>query len=235
MFDLNNEIKKWRRDLAQSESLGKSDIDELESHLREELERLTALKLSEQEAFWIARHRLGDIHSLAEEFAKINTSMLWRKRLYWAGAIVLAWLIVTYIGQVTSRACVLLASLAGVRGYTLNIVDTLSQVIFFGTAAFVLYRISKEKDMQGDLLCKIADNFWGKVVLFASVFVIAAAMFASETFIPVVTVRLLHAQEIGQMLMLRKCKELIWIISAPLALLIGTILIRPSRFRKVEA
>ncbi len=30
MFDLNQEIAKWRKNLAQSETLGKLDMDELE-------------------------------------------------------------------------------------------------------------------------------------------------------------------------------------------------------------
>ena len=46
MFDINEQIKKWRCALAQSEAFSKSDVDELESHLREEIERLIALKLS---------------------------------------------------------------------------------------------------------------------------------------------------------------------------------------------
>jgi len=39
MFDLNEQIIKWRSNLAQSQTLGSSDIDELESHLREEIEK----------------------------------------------------------------------------------------------------------------------------------------------------------------------------------------------------
>ncbi len=37
------------------------------------------------------------------------------------------------------------------------------------------------------------------------------------------------------MVMLRECKELIWITSTPLALLAGTIIIRPSKLRETAA
>ena len=56
MFDINEQIIKWRSNLAQSETLAGSDIDELENHLREEIEDLTDLKLSSEEAFLIATH-----------------------------------------------------------------------------------------------------------------------------------------------------------------------------------
>ena len=59
MFNLNEKIIKWRSNLAQSETLAVSDLDELENHLREEIEQLTTLKLSDEEAFLVASHRLG--------------------------------------------------------------------------------------------------------------------------------------------------------------------------------
>ena len=93
MFDLNEKINLWRRNLAQPQTLSGSDIDELESHLREETENLTALNLSDDEAFLVATHRLGQPHSISEEFAKVNASVLWRKRFFRAGAIIFAWLI----------------------------------------------------------------------------------------------------------------------------------------------
>ena len=127
MFNMNEQIKVWRSDLARQQTLEKSDIDELENHLREEIERLTASELTDEEAFLVAAHRLGQSGNLSEEFAKVNTSILWRKRLFWVGTIVLAWIIFKHIWQVVYRLCFLLGVLAGLRGYTLNIIVLLSQ------------------------------------------------------------------------------------------------------------
>ena len=234
MFDLNEQIKNWRDDLAQSQTLEKTDIDELENHLREEIERLAASELSEQEAFLVAAHRLGHSDGLSEEFAKINAPMLWRKRLFWAGAVVFAWLIVTYIGQVVSRTCVLVGVFAGLRGYTLNIIDILSQVTFFCIVAFTLYKISKTRALHDDLFCKIADSFRGKVMLFVIVFVIVVGTLAFKTLIMAITARFLNPQEFGQISMLKSYQGLIRVIFLPLALLLGMILIRPSKLRKAE-
>lgn len=40
-FDLNGAIQKWRRDLEHSPTFRRSDLDELEAHLRDELSTLT--------------------------------------------------------------------------------------------------------------------------------------------------------------------------------------------------
>jgi hypothetical protein len=36
MFDLNYAISSWRMNLSEKQTCAKSDIDEMESHLREE-------------------------------------------------------------------------------------------------------------------------------------------------------------------------------------------------------
>ncbi|MEM7391319.1 MAG: permease prefix domain 1-containing protein, partial [Verrucomicrobiota bacterium] len=66
-------------------------MEELESHLREDIVRWTQTGLSEQEAFLVATSRLGDPVELSEEFAEADASTLWRHRLYWMAAGVFAW------------------------------------------------------------------------------------------------------------------------------------------------
>jgi hypothetical protein len=116
MFNLNDQISKWRSNLAASQTLERSDIDELENHLREEIEHLMALKLSQEEAFYVALHRLGDTGSLAEEFAKINGSVLWSKRLFWAAVGLFSYIVATYTAKCASAGFVVLAWLGGLRG-----------------------------------------------------------------------------------------------------------------------
>jgi len=234
MFDMNEQIKKWRCDLAQKKTLEKSDIDELENHLREEIERLTESELTEEEAFMVAAHRLGHSDSLSEEFAKVNTSILWRKRLFRIGIIVFAWIILTYIGQVVSRICQILAVFVGFRGYTLSVIDVLSQVAFFGVIVFALYLISRKKDIEGVSFFKIADSFRGKIMLCIIVFIVAAGTFAFNILSSVISARLLSPQEFGRISMFKSYQGLVQEIFLPLVLLLGIILIRPSKLRKAE-
>jgi hypothetical protein len=231
MFDLNDEIGKWRSNLAESQTLETSDIDELESHLREEIEQLVTAKLSQQEAFWVARHRLGDADSLAEEFAKINASVLWRKRLFWAGVGLFSYIVAIYVARCVSSGLVVLAWFAGVKGYALGVLDTITQVVFFLAIIFVLYEVGRKKDRQGELFCKVAENLWGKFVLFASAFVVIAIMLAFRILVPA-TVARLSIREYGEMALFRAYTELVWTIVMPLILLTALIYLRPSRPRR---
>ena len=65
MFDLNLEIDKWRRNMSQLEGVCGVDVDELESHLHEEIEHLKKVGLAEQEAFWVhlffGTHKAGHV------------------------------------------------------------------------------------------------------------------------------------------------------------------------------
>ncbi|MBN2183568.1 MAG: hypothetical protein JW715_16785 [Sedimentisphaerales bacterium] len=234
MFELNEKIKTWRSGLAGQQSFEKTDIDELENHLREEIELLTLSELTEEEAFMVAAHRLGRSDSLSEEYAKVNTSILWRKRLSRVGIVVFGWLIVTYIGQVVSRICQILAVFIGLRGYTLNVIDLLSQVTFFVIIIFVVYRISRTKRLSGDSFFKIADSVRGKIVLFIIVFAIVLGTFTTKFLSSIVSARLLSAQELGQMSMFKVFQGLIQSIFLPLVLLLGVILVRPSKLRQAK-
>ena len=118
MFDLNKAISSWRMGLSEKQTCEKSDIDEMESHLREEIYSLTASKLSGQEAFLVATHRLGDNDSLAAEFAKVNTSILWRKRLFWMVAGMLTFIAAHHLSSLVLSGCYLLGALGGLLGYS---------------------------------------------------------------------------------------------------------------------
>jgi len=83
MFDLEEQLGKWRSQLASNEAYQESDIHELESHLVEEIDNLKKNDLSEEEAFWIARSRIGSTDILNQEFKKINSNIIWKKRLLW--------------------------------------------------------------------------------------------------------------------------------------------------------
>ena len=234
MFDLNEKINLWRINLAQSQTFARSDIDELESHLREEIENLTALNLSDEEAFLVATHRLGRPDSLSEEFAKVNASVLWRKRLFWAGAVVFAWLMLSYIWQIFSRICQILAVFAGFRGHTLNVIVLLSQVTFFGVVVFALYLISRTKGIGGIPFFKIPNSVRGKIVLFIIVFMIAAGTLALNFLSTAVVARFLGVEAIGQISIFKAYQGLIRVVFLPPVLLLCMILIRPSKLRKVE-
>ena len=96
MFDLNQELNRWRGRLADQAGVGPADLEELEDHLRESMGDLRGKGLSEEEAFLVASRRLGEPEDLGSEFAIADPDNRRRFRLRWMVvgilAAVLLWL-----------------------------------------------------------------------------------------------------------------------------------------------
>jgi hypothetical protein len=82
-FNLEKDIQKWRSDLKGQGSLDSNDLDELENHLRESVEDLESEQLSLEEAFIVAKRRIGKPSDLRAEFQKVNPGRLWSTRVCW--------------------------------------------------------------------------------------------------------------------------------------------------------
>jgi hypothetical protein len=72
MFDLESQIRGWRSDLAAAMGNVPEPLDELESHLRDDIDRRIQLGADAQSAFEAARAQLGEAGRLAQEFAKTS-------------------------------------------------------------------------------------------------------------------------------------------------------------------
>ena len=81
MFDLESQIRKWRRHVQSAGSLGAQDVEELESHLRDSIDELTGRGVSVEEAFIVSIRRMGDAEELNHEFTKVSTESVWRQLL----------------------------------------------------------------------------------------------------------------------------------------------------------
>jgi len=88
-FNLSHAVALWRQALLAQAEILPEEIRELESHLRSSMDGLKKLGLREEEAFWLARRRLGPGEKIAVEFAKAKPYRLWQNRLHWLTAGVL--------------------------------------------------------------------------------------------------------------------------------------------------
>jgi putative ABC transport system permease protein len=70
MFDIEKEIRKWRRGLQANTSLDEGDIAELESHFREEMAREIASGAGDESAFRTALRHSAPADILGAEFEK---------------------------------------------------------------------------------------------------------------------------------------------------------------------
>lgn len=86
MFNLNQKTNEFSQQLLSYNSLKPEDREELISHLEIEISELVDNGLSEEEAFYISKQRLGNLESIEDEFSIINSGFLWQKRFFWLAA-----------------------------------------------------------------------------------------------------------------------------------------------------
>src|SRR5688572_3545734 len=98
MFDLGRAISEWRRQLADGGIDSPEVLDELESHLREDVQQQIRSGLNPQQAFNSALQRFGQRHALHTEFNKINGGAKLLDRLMGLLSVILAAFIIWMSG-----------------------------------------------------------------------------------------------------------------------------------------
>jgi hypothetical protein len=76
---LEAQIAQWRAYLRRRRAIHAPDVEELESHLRDQVTALTEAGLAPDEAFLIAVKRLGSLDALSREFAREHSERLWKQ------------------------------------------------------------------------------------------------------------------------------------------------------------
>lgn len=227
MFNLNEEVIKWRNALAQSEAFGGADIDELEGHLREEIERLAAAGLSEQEAFLVAGRRLGDTRSLESEFAKVNAGHILRTRLFWMAAGVLAYLLARCLAGASGNAGALIAGLGGLGPYGAGVLGVAAGLLGFGVALVLIYSVCK-RNSKVLSFNRLTGDFRGKVVLLTSLLVSVAVLGTAQVLFSVLIARMMSPDEVGRMALISAYLRWALPILLPVALMALMIKLRAS-------
>ena len=76
---LEEQIAEWRAYLRRRQALHGPDVEELEGHLRDQLEALTEAGLAGDEAFLVAVKLYGRLDALSREFARAHSERLWEE------------------------------------------------------------------------------------------------------------------------------------------------------------
>src|SRR5437763_13227474 len=97
-FNLDEAIANWRENIA-AQGIGSREIlDELESHLREAVERRIRTGEEASKAFELAAREIGDASVLKGEFAKASRTRTAAEKLMLATCVVLMALILLLSG-----------------------------------------------------------------------------------------------------------------------------------------
>ena len=222
MFDLNEAIAAWRSELSARSVCGRSDLDELEAHLRDEMDALRSRGLSGQEAFWVAAHRLGSAAALAPEYAKVDPLRLWISRLCWVAGGILAWHVLNAVAGIAASGCAYLGHLLGLTGYWLGGLAVGAQFLALGAAAacgvaawwMVTCRRGAARAPRGSIgTWPAALAGVGAILLLTLGSILASAL----------QFRGMAAADMGQVAVVRSIASLAWWVLQPM-LLVGLIL-----------
>lgn len=123
MFELKESITNWKQKLNSSNSLTSNDIEELESHLLDEIDLLKEKDLSEEEAFFVATSRLGSVDLLSSEYIKVNSrTMFFKKIVLLLGGYVVISFIQNLISIISMIICqtLVIANMDPAKGNVMN-------------------------------------------------------------------------------------------------------------------
>lgn len=79
MERLESDIAQWREYVGQGPAVNGRDVEELETHLRDQIADLIGAGLSSDEAFLVAVKRIGSVDDLSREFAREHSGSLWKQ------------------------------------------------------------------------------------------------------------------------------------------------------------
>jgi len=79
MTALEPQITEWRSYVGRARGVARPDVDELEAHLREQIDALGGAGLADDEAFLVAVKRMGAVDDLSREFAREHSGRLWKQ------------------------------------------------------------------------------------------------------------------------------------------------------------
>jgi len=225
MFDLNTEIADWRTNLHKTETLSKGDIDELESHLRHQIEELVAVNLSQQEAFYVARARLGDTGSLSHEFEKVNGSLLLQTRLFWMISGALVFTLLTSLVSAASSVSTFIGLLFGFTGYSAGVVEYISRLAIMAGLIYLIYRLFPRATAKNWFNALIATPI-GKITLLGAIIALKFGMELPKYACSLWLVRTLGARDCGKAVMSFAIGSHLWTILVPLILVVLLLPIR---------
>jgi hypothetical protein len=217
MSDVEKRIEQWRRALGTSDTFGAGDLDELESHLREEMERLQPLGLSDAESFLVARQRLGATEALEMEFEKVNTDRRSLLRLSWMAAGVLVYILAGHIAVGISYGGMLAALPLHVGPAALALIGVATTTVTAAALLAIVWTCVR-RSSGSRLTGRLWTLSWPRRVGLLGGLVVVEECLALgfEILFRTAAIRSVSIEEFGWMWLIRSYANLGWIMLAPL-------------------
>jgi hypothetical protein len=82
---VEEQVAEWRRFVRHGSVLDTGEVEELEGHLRDQIDELRTAGLAGDEAFLVAVKRMGSVDALSREYAREHSGRLWRQLVLTGG------------------------------------------------------------------------------------------------------------------------------------------------------
>lgn len=163
MFNLDQSIAVWRGQMLAAGIKAPAPLEELESHLREEIERQIKSGINERNAFEIAAQRIGEAAGIKAEFGKIDTDYVSRPLAWIAwGSFVISFFLPS-CNQLWGWQCAALSaysiSSGNAGGYCLASM-TLANLFMVVSFFVILHFSPKKRVMQWLRFSSLAALIW---------------------------------------------------------------------------
>ena len=135
-FQLESTIDGYLQQLQTRGSYTPDDILELKNHLQENVDELRQDRLSEEEAFMIAKKRLGREEELNSEYQKVNGSLFYNRDLFVIVLSICTYLLFSYLYTICQNGLQNLAISGGKNIYLLGIANYVLQIVIVGSFVY---------------------------------------------------------------------------------------------------
>ncbi|MBN1127227.1 MAG: ABC transporter ATP-binding protein [Sedimentisphaerales bacterium] len=191
MFCVDRRIAEWRNGLAETGRFTAANLDELEAHLREKMEEFQHLPLSDEEAFLVASHRLGEKQDLTAEYGKVNSGLIWSHRFFWMIVGILAFAAMTALAGAVSSVLVAMGAYTGVNPKLLGFFASgIKAVVILAGLGFVLWACLAVR--SGSTADRLTRGALIGLIAFLPV------LFATRMLSPALTARVMGPSQYGQ-------------------------------------
>ena len=227
MFDLNQAIDNWKQQFRCHEACNKSDIDELESHLWDEIDILMTRGLSAGEAFHIASVRLGNPDRISCEYSKINIGAIWIRRLFWMVIGAVGWFMIRNMAGIFSAAGMVAAYGAGLNIRSLGYIKIVLDFALTAGVLSLLY-FTFIKGRTGSVLTgiqKLITRPSGHLVIGLVLVLLMLLLYIGNLILmPLMQARTFGAPDYGRIMLIQNYYQLVASMLFPFLLAIGLVL-----------
>ena len=140
MFELENEITRWKQSVVGDGVVSSEETSELESHLRESVASLGEKGLTTEEAFLVGANRLGHPLALQKEYAKNKLSARWKQRVFWMLAGYLGLRVIGGVVSVIGTTTGAVMAYGGFGGSTSGVVMIALMATVWSSVLVIAYR-----------------------------------------------------------------------------------------------